>query len=292
MELIESSMLVIGLFYIVRVVFSLLASLQTVFANRTTKNYSRGSWALVTGSTDGVGQGFAIVLAKQGFNIIQVSRNPEKLELTGNDLKSKYGIQVKNIAKDFSSCAKAPSEFFLDIYQQTQGLDISIIINNIGTSYSNTSFVDVPLQKLLDVMVLNLFPLVYLTKLFIPKMKERNERAGIINLSSVLGNVKYERYSGYCACKAFVKCFSQVVSIEVEKNIDCMCLQPGYVLTPLTAGTKGKFLVLDRIDCAESALKVLGNSSCTHGHPRHVIAGFIYNSINYKTFMLIKRLNS
>lgn len=40
------------------------------------------SWAVVTGATDGIGLGFCKVLTKMGFNIVLISRNPEKLSST------------------------------------------------------------------------------------------------------------------------------------------------------------------------------------------------------------------
>jgi 17beta-estradiol 17-dehydrogenase / very-long-chain 3-oxoacyl-CoA reductase len=39
-----------------------------------------GEWALVTGSSEGIGKGFAIALAKCGYNLTLVSRNVEKME--------------------------------------------------------------------------------------------------------------------------------------------------------------------------------------------------------------------
>ena len=46
------------------------------------KRYGEDAWAMITGSTDGIGKAFAEVLAEQGFNIIIVGRSPEKLEKT------------------------------------------------------------------------------------------------------------------------------------------------------------------------------------------------------------------
>jgi len=40
------------------------------------------SWAVVTGATDGIGLGFCEVLTKLGFNVLLISRNPEKLTKT------------------------------------------------------------------------------------------------------------------------------------------------------------------------------------------------------------------
>jgi len=38
------------------------------------KRYGKNSWALVTGSSDGIGKAIALSLAKQGFNIILSAR--------------------------------------------------------------------------------------------------------------------------------------------------------------------------------------------------------------------------
>ena len=61
-----------------------------------------------------------------------MSRNPEKLEKVEQELKL-YPVSVLSIVKDFSKCPENPSEFFNDIETQTKDLDISIVINNIGT---------------------------------------------------------------------------------------------------------------------------------------------------------------
>lgn len=45
---------------------------------------------MITGSTDGIGKGFAEVLAEEGFNIVIHGRNPEKLEKTKQEMEAKY----------------------------------------------------------------------------------------------------------------------------------------------------------------------------------------------------------
>lgn len=297
MWIIEYFFVTVAVSFFIQISFEVSYALYGTFRSNDIKRLGDNSWALITGSTDGVGQGFAIVLAKKGFNIVQVSRNPDKLERCADDLRAKYGIQVKNIVKDFSKCTQDPIGFFNDIYTQTKGLDVSIIINNVGTSYSFTGYTDLKVKKIEEILALNIFPITFLMRLYLPQMALRRSENGIINLSSVLGNVKYEKYSLYCASKAFVKSLSEVVASECgisreSKGVSVMCLQPGYVLTPLTANTKGKFLVLDREICAENALRVLGNSDCTSGHWKHLIAAYIYKSVSCSMFMKIKKLNS
>ena len=53
----------------------------------TTERYGVDSWAVVTGSTDGIGKACAKHLASQGFNIVLVARNLEKLNATAKELQ-------------------------------------------------------------------------------------------------------------------------------------------------------------------------------------------------------------
>ncbi len=47
-------------------------------------------WALVTGSTDGIGKAYAFAFAKKGLNVVLVSRSPYKLQNVAADIESKY----------------------------------------------------------------------------------------------------------------------------------------------------------------------------------------------------------
>ena len=53
----------------------------------TPLRYGEGSWAVVTGSTDGIGKECARYLAHAGFNIVLVSRSLEKLNATAKELQ-------------------------------------------------------------------------------------------------------------------------------------------------------------------------------------------------------------
>lgn len=46
----------------------------------------KGAWAVVTGSTDGIGKEFALQLGKAGFNILLVARNVELLNSTAREI--------------------------------------------------------------------------------------------------------------------------------------------------------------------------------------------------------------
>lgn len=53
------------------------------------KDSNKKSWAVVTGASDGIGFSMAAVLARQGFNIVMVSRNEKKMEEKVIELRKK-----------------------------------------------------------------------------------------------------------------------------------------------------------------------------------------------------------
>ena len=249
-------------------------------ANKSLTDYGRGSWCLITACTGGIGQGFTIALAKQGFNIVQVSRNPEKLAATAADLQSKYGVQVRNIVKDFVHAPENPIDFYKDLSAQTKDLDISIVINNVGTVFPG-KFLEISLQNVLDQIALDLFPICFISNLYLSGLCNRPQGGALINLSSTMSQMILSKHILYCSSKAFDYALTAVIESEVRVNkdgakIDVLSLHPGAVDTPMTKNTKGKFLEIDIHQCAEAGLRCLGSTSVTHGHTTHLIADLIF----------------
>ena len=52
------------------------------------KRYGEGSWALITGASDGIGKAYAQELASRGFNIVLMARNQEKTDNVSNEIKN------------------------------------------------------------------------------------------------------------------------------------------------------------------------------------------------------------
>ena len=259
--------------------------LRTLCARRELTKYGIGSWVLITGSTDGIGLGFAKVLAKYGFNIISISRNPQKLKKVEQELKE-FNIQVLSIVKDFSKCTENSSEFFNDIDQQTQHLDVSLVINNIGTSILGY-FHELSTKELLIHNSLNLWSIVYLSKLFLKRMLKRNRPSGLINLSSVASVTPLGGMTTYCAGKSFDHLFTLDLNEEIRyligkenlQNIDILSFQPGFVDTPLIHDFSEKPLLINPETCAETALRILGKINYSSGHWKHLILATLYKNM-------------
>ena len=79
----------IGAFYILRWLYRIAMTIQQIkFGTKVTvERYGpKGSWAVVTGCTDGIGKAFALELASRGFNLVLISRNIDKLNATSKEV--------------------------------------------------------------------------------------------------------------------------------------------------------------------------------------------------------------
>ena len=262
---------------------------RSLFHKNTLQKYGRGSWALVTACTDGIGKAFAVELARHGFNIIAVSRNPDKLSNLARELFTLYGVETRAIVKDFSDCPRDPQQFFTDIYAQAQGLDVSILINNVGAA-SNKYFLELGVDELLHQNALNLWSVVFLSRLFIPDMERRDTPSLVVNLASTGAIVALPQFAAYTAGKTFVDHFSRVLSQELlvkrAEKVQVLSLMPGWVQTPMSSQVESRPLEISPEQCARAALRAAGGVSYTNGHWKHFIWGFFFKLFkNWLPFM-------
>jgi short-subunit dehydrogenase len=87
-----------------------------------------GSWAIITGASSGIGEGFARQLAADGLNLVLVARRVSLLEKIGLELKEKFQIQYRTLEADL-----AEESSILKIIEATSDLDIGLLVSNAGT---------------------------------------------------------------------------------------------------------------------------------------------------------------
>ena len=108
-----------------------------------------GSWAIVTGATDGIGRAYADELAKQGLNLVLISRTQSKLDVTAKEIADAFDVECISLAIDFSSFG-TDSGAHAKVTQAISGLDIGVLINNVGQSYPHPEYYhDIP-EDLID----------------------------------------------------------------------------------------------------------------------------------------------
>lgn len=180
-------------------------------------------WALITGSSMGIGYELAKVFAANKFNLVLIARSEPRLKQVADELRAQHGIETKILVKDLS-LANAPQEIF-DALRDTP---ISVLVNNAGFGWRGT-FVECDLQhEALDMMHVNMDSLVALTRLFAPPMLAR-KNGRIMNVASTAAFQPGPFANIYFATKAFVLSFSQALAEELEGT--------GVTVTALCPGT-------------------------------------------------------
>lgn len=178
--------------------------------------------ALITGATAGIGKSFATQLARQGFNLVLVARNAERLDGLAEQLSADFGIKTEVLVADLSVQRSVQ-----EVANRAASADIDLVVNNAGFGIKQV-FVGGAIeaeQELLDVLV---GAVMRITHAALPGQVARN-RGGVINVSSVAGWLSSGTYS---AAKAWVTTFSESLATQLrESNAHVMALCPGYTRT-------------------------------------------------------------
>jgi short-subunit dehydrogenase len=179
--------------------------------------------ALITGASGGIGLELAREFAKDGYNLVLVARSKEKLEQLAADFAKQYNISATVVAKDLAK-ASAPDELYNEL--KTQGIQIDALVNNAGFA-TYGKFVEIPLEKELQEMQLNMVTLTHLTKLFAKDMVAR-KNGKILNIASTAAFQPGPLMAVYYATKAYVLSFSEALANELEgTGVTVTVLCPG-----------------------------------------------------------------
>ena len=200
-----------------------------------------GKWALVTGASSGFGVEFAKLLAERNANLVLVARRTEPMEQLAEELRKKHSVQVVVIGMDLSR-SDAGAELKVDL--DTRGIAIEILVNNAGFGIYG-DFLDQPLEKITEMMRLNIMTVTELTHAFGRDMARRH--AGhILLVASLLGYQAVPGYAAYAASKAYVLLLGEALHREFAPHgVSVTALCPGLSATAFgeIAGQKASFLL-------------------------------------------------
>lgn len=200
--------------------------------------------ALVTGATAGIGNAFARLLARQGFDLVLVARDEPRLLRVADELRATYGIAVEPFRADLSrydECA------WVEQRLADAQRPIDVLVNNAGYTVDQRFATGDLLaeQAMFDVLTRAVMRLSHAAVR--PMMARRS--GVIINVSSVAGWIPQSTYG---AAKSYVTAFSRALRREVRRSgVKVSALCPGYTATEFhqranyAMGRVPRFMVLD-----------------------------------------------
>jgi uncharacterized protein len=189
--------------------------------------------AVVTGATAGIGAAFARKLQAEGYALILVARDAERLaamaaEFDGSGSGGSGGA-VETVAADLTTPTGLAA-----VEKQVRERPVDLLINNAGIGI-NRQFVESTVEDEERLLALNVTSVMRLTLAALPGMVERG-RGGIINVSSVAGFGVPVPGSTYSASKAWVTNFSESVAESVRsRGVRVTALCPGTTKTEFHA---------------------------------------------------------
>lgn len=240
--------------------------------------------ALITGASSGLGEQFAYALAQRKYDLVLTARRGDRLAAVADKARQLGAVRVEVIEADLGR-REAPSQVFAKI--ESLQLHIDYLVNNAGFGTSGR-FDQLPLDRELDEIDLNVSALVAMTRLFLPAMVARNSGT-IINVASTAAFQAVPFMSTYAATKAFVLNFTVGLAGELTgTGVKVSALCPGPVRTEFQAVAKNEHGRLPSIAYLEAETVVAqGITAAENGRSFH-IAGTI-NFITAQATRLMPR---
>ena len=178
---------------------------------------------LITGASSGIGLEMTKLFAAAGSNLILLARSEDKLRRVAEEMRTTHQVEVRVVPMDLAKPDAAQ-----EVYDQLQveGVSVDVVVNNAGFGALGP-VAELPVERQINMIQVNVTALTHLTRLFLPGMLER-DRGGILNVASVAGFQAGPYMAVYYASKAYVISFTEALAEEVSHtNVHVTCLAPG-----------------------------------------------------------------
>jgi len=187
----------------------------------------RGSVAVVTGASSGIGWETALLLARKGALVRAVARSEDDLDrLAGTH---------PNITSHVADLADPEQRASL---ARSAG-DVDILVNNAGLGWTGL-VEDMPAERVRLLFEVNVMALVDLTQQVLPGMLERKQ-GRVVNVASVVSWVSAPPFTMYAATKFAVQGFSEGLRREVAgRGVAVSTVNPGPIATKFWVRSNGE----------------------------------------------------
>jgi NAD(P)-dependent dehydrogenase (short-subunit alcohol dehydrogenase family) len=190
---------------------------------------------LITGTSTGIGQATAVVLASRGGRVFATMRNLAKRGLLEQALKEagvQNGVEVEELDVTSVASIEAAAASILS----RAGSRLDAVVHNAGVAAAG-AFEDVPESELRRVMETNFFGVLGLTRVLLPTFRAQG-RGRIVLVSSEAAFIGQPTNSIYCASKWALEGWAEGIAYELEPfGIEVVLIEPGPYRTEIWEST-------------------------------------------------------
>lgn len=185
-----------------------------------------GPWAVVTGASDGIGQAFAIELARHGLNLVLVARREAQLAALADQLHRAHGIRTRVLALDLAHPDAAAR---LDA--ACDDIDVGLLVAAAGFGTSGP-FLSSMLAEERGMLSVNCDAVLAQCWWFGQRLRRRG-RGGVVLMSSLLAFQGTPRAAHCAATKAYIQSLAEGLRVEwAPHGVDVIACAPG----PIASG--------------------------------------------------------
>lgn len=187
----------------------------------------KDKWALVTGSSRGIGQQISLGLAQEGCNVIIHGRTKDHTQKT-KTLLQQFPVAVDCVEGDLA-CVDGVNQLIKTVFEKHHRIDI--LYNNAGIMNRWTPILEIPLQDWMDVFQVNFYSMILLCNAFIPGMKQGGY-GRVINVSSGIKDTP--NLACYSVSKAAVDKYTRDLAFDLKgTGVLVNALDPGWLKTDM-----------------------------------------------------------
>lgn len=188
----------------------------------------KGSVALITGASSGIGRATAVALAKEGVCLALAARNIAALNQLAVECRQ-YGVEAEAFGVDVS-IPEEVAGMGKAVFDRFGRVDI--LVANAG-KYVRCPVVETSQETLAEAMAINFYGSTNAVQEVLPGMLTR--RSGhIVLVSSLDGRKGLPGDAPYAASKGALTCYGEVLRQELYKTgVSVTIISPGRVDTPL-----------------------------------------------------------
>lgn len=233
-----------------------------------TRNH-RGTTALITGASAGLGSEFARQFAARGADVVLVARREERLRDLAASLESGYNVTATVIGLDLAR-PDAAAELRREL--QARGLSVDTLVNNAGFGMKG-DFVEADPARIAEMVQLNVSSLVAITRELLPDLV-RAGRGALVNIASTAAYQPCPSMAVYGATKAFVLSFTEALAYETrESGLGVLAVSPGATRTEFFDVVGGEDASVGRFQTPEQVVSLALRELDRRSTPPSVVSG-------------------
>ncbi len=187
----------------------------------------RDTTVWITGASSGIGEALALKAAESGARLVLSARREGELQ------------RVRAACPDPARVAVLPLDLLAfdgaDAVARAESCfgPIDVLVNNAGIS-QRSRLVDTSMEVYRQLMELDFFAPVALTRALVPGMRQR-KRGHIVMISSIAGRIGAPARTGYSAAKFALAGFTEAARAELWRDgLKFTTVYPGYVKTQIS----------------------------------------------------------